>query len=173
MFTNSCAAVHAQVVFHHLFRDDTCCLQCWQDGPYEKLYIAHETDVSEHGRSVTISVRGRHHSMTVQEISIMPVSEFACLWTVHSITAHSLLLLTPSCTATSAYLHADMPAVSVLPIVCKPTVATVNLVYAQAWSPCHTPTWWLPHYTFASTVAGDRLMPSHGCRSTFSRLGLP
>lgn len=85
MFTNSCAAVHAQIGNCPPFCDDSCCLQYLQDGPYEKLYIAHETDVSENGPSVTISVRGRHHSMTVQEISIMPVSEFAFLWTVHSI----------------------------------------------------------------------------------------
>ena len=52
-----------------------------QDGPYEKLYLAHETDASENGPSVTISVRGRRHSMTVQEISVIPVSEFAFLWT--------------------------------------------------------------------------------------------
>ena len=53
-----------------------------QDGPYEKLYIAHETDASENGPSVTISVEGGRHQMTVQEISLMPVAEFASLWTV-------------------------------------------------------------------------------------------
>lgn len=52
-----------------------------QDGPYEKLYIAHETDASENGPSVTISVQGGRHQMTVQEISLMPVAEFASLWT--------------------------------------------------------------------------------------------
>ena len=70
-----------------------------QDGPYEKLYLAHETDVSETGPSVTISVHGRHHSMTVQEISVMPVSEFAFLWTVRSIsllTTADVLVIQPA-----------------------------------------------------------------------------
>ena len=56
-----------------------------QDGPYERLYIAHETDASENGPSVTISVRGGQHSMTVQEISVMPISQFAFLWTVSNL----------------------------------------------------------------------------------------
>ena len=55
-----------------------------QDGPYERLYIAHETDASENGPSVTISVRGGRQKMTVQEMSVMPVAEFALLWTVRS-----------------------------------------------------------------------------------------
>ena len=53
-----------------------------QDGPYERLYIAHETDASENGPSVTISVRGGRQKMTVQEMSVMPVAEFALLWMV-------------------------------------------------------------------------------------------
>lgn len=69
-----------------------------QDGPYEKLYLAHETDVSENGPSVTISVHGRHHSMTVQEISVMPVSEFAFLWTVCPISPLiTALVIQPAC----------------------------------------------------------------------------
>ena len=63
----------------HCFPCNLCLLQ---DGPYEKLYIAHETDASEHGPSVTISVQGGRRQMTVQEISLMPVAEFASLWTV-------------------------------------------------------------------------------------------
>ena len=60
------------------------CMQWLQDGPYEKLYLAHETDASECGPYVTLSLHGRNHSMTVQEISAMPVAEFAFLWTVHT-----------------------------------------------------------------------------------------
>ncbi|KAL3139121.1 hypothetical protein ABBQ32_005913 [Trebouxia sp. C0010 RCD-2024] len=55
--------------------------QLTAEGPYEKLYLAHETDASENGHYVTLSLHGRNHSMTVQEISVMPVAEFAYLWT--------------------------------------------------------------------------------------------
>lgn len=56
-----------------------------QEGLYERLYIVHETDALESGPSITISVDGAPHSMTVQEISQMPLKQFAFLWTVRSV----------------------------------------------------------------------------------------
>lgn len=58
-----------------------------QDIAFDSLYIAQETDKSEQGPSVTVSVSGQPHSMTVYEVSRIGVPEFAALWTVSFIGA--------------------------------------------------------------------------------------
>ncbi len=57
-----------------------------QDIACEDQYIAQETTNSEQGPSVTVSVRGEPHNMTVYEVSRLSVAEFAALWTVSSLT---------------------------------------------------------------------------------------
>lgn len=59
----------------------TCCNER-QDIACDSLYIAQETDKSEQGPSVTVSLKGQPHSMTVYEVSRIDVPEFAALWTV-------------------------------------------------------------------------------------------
>ena len=58
-----------------------------QDVGCDSSYIAQETDKSEQGPSVTVSVSGQPHSMTVYEVSRIGVTEFAALWTVSFISA--------------------------------------------------------------------------------------
>ena len=53
-----------------------------QEAASEGRYIAQETNSSDQGPSVTVSVRGDPHSMTVYEVSKIEVPEFAALWTV-------------------------------------------------------------------------------------------
>ena len=53
-----------------------------QEAASEGRYIAQETNASDQGPSVTLSVRGDPHSMTVYEVSKIEVPEFAALWTV-------------------------------------------------------------------------------------------
>lgn len=80
-----CRAKPKLCTHHNGLLPDCCSLHIdtfVQDGLYERLYIVHETDARESGPSITISVNGESHSMTVQEISQMPLKQFAFLWTV-------------------------------------------------------------------------------------------
>ena len=61
-----------------------------QDIACEDQYIAQETTNSEQGPSVTVSVRGEPHNMTVYEISRLSVADFAALWTVSPFATKSL-----------------------------------------------------------------------------------
>lgn len=87
-----------------------------QDGLYERLYIVHETDALESGPSVTISVNGKPHSMTVQEISQMPLKQFAFLWTVSMLAqvcvpafvAHNCSYVMPRPTDCTAFITATV-----------------------------------------------------------------
>ena len=69
-----------------------------QEVAKEGRYIAQETRASEQGPSVTVSVRGNPHTMTVYEVSRMEVPEFAALWTV-STPLHACLHICMHCMA--------------------------------------------------------------------------
>lgn len=73
-----------------------------QDIACEDQYIAQETTVSEQGPSVTVSVRGEPHNMTVYEVSRLSAAEFAALWTVSSFGTQSLF-----CTQHALQLRCD------------------------------------------------------------------
>ncbi|DBA78429.1 TPA: hypothetical protein ACH3X2_007923 [Trebouxia sp. C0005] len=63
-----------------------------EDIACEDQYIAQETTNSEQGPSVTVSVRGEPHNMTVYEISRLSVADFAALWTVYIQTIGACLV---------------------------------------------------------------------------------
>lgn len=60
----------------------SCYLCDQQEISCEDRYIAQETINTEHGTSVSVSIRGEPRNMTIYEIGKIEVPQFATLWTV-------------------------------------------------------------------------------------------
>lgn len=52
-----------------------------QDATYEQLFTACDTRASEKGPAVHVSVWGEHCTMSVHDVSQLPLKDFCSLWT--------------------------------------------------------------------------------------------